>query len=97
MRISGEQEVARYPSSEWAERGFCSRCGSHLFIRVLATGRLILPAGLFGLDHELRFDHQIFIDRKPGFYTFAEQTKCMTGEELFAQAAQAQAPPEEPA
>lgn len=30
-RISGEESVVRYQSSEWAERGFCSKCGTHLF------------------------------------------------------------------
>ncbi len=88
MRIEGEEHVAVYPTSERAERGFCRRCGCHLFIRVLGTGRLVLPAGLFPLDRELRFDHQIFIDRKPTFYTFADETRCLTGEELVAQASQ---------
>jgi hypothetical protein len=93
MRIGGEEHVTRYRTSERAERGFCRRCGSHLFIRVLATGRLVLPVGLFALDRELRFDHQIFIDRKPAFYTFADETRCLTGDELFAQAAQSQTSP----
>jgi hypothetical protein len=88
LQIEGEEHVACYASSERAERGFCARCGSHLFIRVRGSGRLVLPAGLFPLDAELRFDHQIFIDKKPGFYTFADETKCITGDELFAQAAQ---------
>jgi len=92
MRIDGDAHVTRYQSSERAERGFCGRCGSHLFIRVLASGRLVLPVGLFALDRELRFDHQIFIDRKPSFYTFADETRCMTGEELFAQAARGKSP-----
>lgn len=29
--IHNEQFVSRYQSSEWAERGFCSHCGSNLF------------------------------------------------------------------
>jgi hypothetical protein len=31
------------------------------------------------------FDHQVFIDEKPGFYCFANETHTMTGAELFAQ------------
>ncbi len=30
------------------------------------------------------FDHQVFIDQKPAYYEFANQTKNMTGAELFA-------------
>ena len=32
----------------------------------------------------LVFDHQIFIEEKPSFYAFANETKNMTGEEVFA-------------
>lgn len=31
------------------------------------------------------FDHQVFIDEKPDFYAFANQTRKPTGAELFAQ------------
>ena len=31
IRIHSEDLVSRYKSSEWAERGFCSNCGSNLF------------------------------------------------------------------
>ena len=34
----GEDTIATYQSSEWAERGFCSACGSALFYRVTAPG-----------------------------------------------------------
>jgi hypothetical protein len=28
VRFTGEDAIATYTSSDWAERGFCSRCGS---------------------------------------------------------------------
>jgi len=40
---------------------------------------------LFSAESKLRFDHQIFIDRKPDYYSFANETKNLTGEEVFAQ------------
>lgn len=89
MEIRGEEHVGTYRSSERAERGFCRACGSHLFIRVRGTGRLVLPAGLFPLDRELRFDHEIFVERQPSFYSFAEDTKRMTGDELMSKAMRA--------
>ena len=47
--------------------------------------RYILAAGLFPVEPELRFDHQIFIDKKPEFYDFAQETKNLTGAEVFAE------------
>ena len=83
--LDGEQSIAIYSSTAWAERGFCKQCGTHLFIRVKQSGRMILPAGLFGATPALHFDHQIFVDRKPDYYEFANATKNMTGAEVFAQ------------
>ena len=89
LRIEGKDGISVYDSTAWAERGFCSVCGTHLFIRVKPNGRYILPAGLFPVEGELRFDHQIFIDRKPDYYRFANETKNLTAEEVFAEHAQA--------
>ena len=85
LEISGIENVTSYASTEWAERGFCSRCGTHLFIRVQGSGRYIVPAGLFPLDEVLQFDHQIFIDKRPSYYCFANETRDLTGEQVFAQ------------
>ncbi|WMS85671.1 GFA family protein [Pleionea litopenaei] len=85
VEFSGEQHVKSFASSEWAERGFCGQCGTHLFYKLLQTGQFIMPVGLFNNIANLEFDHQIFIDEKPTYYEFANQTKNMTGEEVFAQ------------
>ena len=88
--FDGEDNIEVYNSSNWADRGFCAKCGTHLFYRLKESGQYIMPAGLFeSLGYD--FDHQIFIDRKPGWYAFANETRNMTGEEVFAQ----YAPPEE--
>jgi hypothetical protein len=84
LTIDGEENIATYPSTAWAERGFCRSCGTHLFIRVNDSGRYILPAGLFDLDAGLEFDHQIFVDRRPDYYAFANETTEQTGAEVFA-------------
>jgi hypothetical protein len=31
---SGKENISVYPSSEWAECGFCKHCGTHLFYRL---------------------------------------------------------------
>lgn len=78
--------ITEFASSEWARRGFCSACGTHLYYKLLQTGQYIMPAGLFGDEQAFELDHQIFIEKKPAYYDFANQTKNMTGEEVFAQA-----------
>jgi hypothetical protein len=82
--FSGADHITVYRSSEWAERGFCQRCGSHLFYRLKATRQHMVPVGLFDACEGLVFDQQVFIDEKPAYYDFANETENMTGAELFA-------------
>jgi hypothetical protein len=83
--FDGEENISVYNSSEWAERGFCSRCGTHLFYRLKDEQFFAIPVGLFDNSDDWVFDHQVFIDDKPAFYAFANETKNMTGAEVFAQ------------
>ena len=84
VEFSGEENIGVYESSEWAERGFCKRCGSHLFYRFKKTGEHGIPVGLFDDDETLKFAHQVFVDEKPAYYEFANATSKMTGPELIA-------------
>jgi len=84
VAFEGEASITRFSSSDWAERGFCNKCGTHLFYHLKDGSEYIMPAGLFGDVDGYVFDHQVFIDERPGYYQFANQTKDMTGEELFA-------------
>lgn len=90
VTINDTALVSTFSSSDWAERGFCKQCGSHLFYHLKPTGQYIMPAGLFDGNEHREFDHQIFIEQKPSYYSFANQTKNMTGEEVFAQFEQEQ-------
>lgn len=84
VEIKGEDNVVRYASSEWAQRGFCASCGTHLFYLLLKNNQYMVPAGFFECETDLRLDHQIFTDEKPTYYSFSNDTKNMTGEEVFA-------------
>jgi len=84
VTFDGEEHVSVYASSEWAERGFCRNCGTHLFYRIKETGQHMVPVGLFDDGGDLVFKNQVFIDEKPPFYRFANETKDMTGAEIFA-------------
>jgi hypothetical protein len=84
VQIDGVEKLKVYPSSEWAERAFCSECGTHIFYRLLPTNEYFVPAGLFQDGIEFEFTEQIFIDKKPDYYEFANQTLRLTEAEVFA-------------
>ena len=84
VTFEGQQHITVFNSSEWAERGFCQHCGTHLFYRLKQQQQYIVPVGLLDIDSKLDFTTQIFIDEKPEYYDFANQTKTMTGAEVFA-------------
>jgi len=83
--FEGVDHISTFSSSEWAERGFCRTCGMHLFYRLKKEGHYAIPVGLFSDRDAWTFAEQIFIDQKPAFYSFAEKTKNLTGEEVFSQ------------
>jgi len=85
VNFEGRQHVAVFASSDWAERGFCSKCGTHLFYRLKADGHYAIPVGLLDDEANWTLDEQIFIDEKPAFYSLANETKNLTGAEVFAQ------------
>lgn len=84
MVFTGTEFISTYQSSDWAERGFCNKCGTHLFYHLKPTGFRNVPLGLLENADQLKFDLQIFIDKKPLNYSFANQTKLMTQKEVFA-------------
>jgi len=84
VNFEGKENISLYDSSEWAERAFCNKCGSHLYYRLKENEQFIMPVGLVDNEETFTFDHQIFIDKKPSFYRFANVTKNMTEAEVFA-------------
>jgi hypothetical protein len=84
VEFKGAEHITTYASSAWAERAFCKKCGSHLYYKLLATGDYFVPAGAFeSTDFELT--SQIYIDKKPGYYAFANATTMLTEEQVIAQ------------
>lgn len=83
VRFDGGEHITVFDSSEWAERGFCSRCGTHLFYRLKTSGEYMIPAGLLDDQSALSLTSQIFIDRKPGYYRFANETEELTEAQVF--------------
>ncbi len=84
VSIDGDENLGIFESSDWAQRGFCKSCGTHLFYKLKGNGQYFMPGALFGAELVLDFDHQVFIDEKPSYYSFANETQNLTGAELFA-------------
>lgn len=80
VEINGEEQIQRYLSSEWAERGFCKQCGSSLFYHSLADNEYYFPAGLFDEIDQAKLTTEIFYDLKPAFFHFKESTEKLTKE-----------------
>ena len=78
-----EENISVYNSSDWAERGFCKKCGSHLFYRLKEINEHQMPVGLFDSQEDFNFNLQVFVDKKPSFYSFANKTKEMTEAEVI--------------
>lgn len=83
VEFKGEENIGRYRSSEWAERGFCKICGSNLFYRFAENGHYALSVGAFDDQTAFKMVEQIFIDDKPDYYAFANETITRTGAEVF--------------
>ncbi|MCO4781216.1 MAG: GFA family protein [Candidatus Cloacimonetes bacterium] len=84
-KLSGDF-ISVYDSSEWAQRGFCGYCGTHLFYRLKLNQMYIVPVGLFdGQNMDFDFDYQIFVDQQPSYYCFSNETTNKTGAEVFAE------------
>lgn len=83
VEFDGAEHIAVYSSSPWAERAFCSKCGTHLYYKLLATGEYFVPAGAFDSD-DFVLASQIYVDRKPSYYSFANETPMLTEQQVIA-------------
>jgi len=73
-----------YDSSEWAQRCFCGQCGTHLLYRLKSGEFESVSVGVLEGDTDWVFDLQVYIDEKPRYYCFANDTKTMTRAEVEA-------------
>ncbi|MEC5209047.1 hypothetical protein RCH20_000089 [Psychrobacter sp. PL15] len=81
--ITGEESMTVYASSAWAERAFCHKCGTNLYYHQLGFDTYVLSLGLFQDHTNFKFESQIFIDKKPSYYEFANDTTNLTQQQLF--------------
>lgn len=88
LKVSEGGALRVYTSSPWAERAFCGTCGSSLWYRITAEGpyKGVHHLGMGTLEDASGIDltEEIYIDRKPDGYGFAQKTKTMTKAEVEA-------------
>jgi hypothetical protein len=84
IQFNDEEQIARYSSSDWAERGFCKHCGSNLFYRLKQGDQYFVAMGTFDDLAAFKLAGEIYIDEKPGAYNFAGDHPRMTGAEFVA-------------
>ena len=83
VAFTGIEHIKIYESSAWAERGFCLRCGNHLFYKLKRNGRYYISIGLLDECEKVGLDKQMFIDQKPEYYCFANETEELTAAEIY--------------
>ena len=85
LQFTQDEHLSIYNSSDWGERGFCDCCGTNLFWRTKDQSYCNINA--FALDQQpqdIKFDMEIFIDNKPEFYAFNNETKKLTEADVIA-------------
>lgn len=84
LELDGADSLGTYVSSDWASRHFCKTCGTPLFWRSRDGKIDVISAGALDEKSQLSLTSEIFIDEKPRYYDFANETKRMTGAEFIA-------------
>lgn len=73
-----------YKGSAWGERVFCTDCGSSLVWQTQDGAYQHVSMQAFEDPSQFEMTIQVFIDEKPYNYALSNQTKTMTGAEVFA-------------
>lgn len=84
IRFRGGENLRRYASSDWAERGFCGICGANLFYRLIEADSYYVPVGVFDDQQAFSMIGEIFYDAKPPGYAFAGDHPRLTEAETLA-------------
>ncbi len=80
--FDSEKSLAIFKSSAWAERGACKECGSPLFWRMQDRSMTIVSVNAIDEPGALKLDHEVYIDEKPSYYEFAQETRQLTGADI---------------
>lgn len=85
--FADESKLGVYRSSDWAERLFCSECGSSIMYRTVDGAHNVASVQCFDDPSQFPLESEIFIDEKPSSYALAGEHPRMTGAEFMAMVA----------
>lgn len=72
-----------FRSSELAERGFCSKCGSSLFWRQIGADHVDVAPGAVDAPTGLRLAGHIFVADKGDYYSISDDLPRADGEDAI--------------
>lgn len=72
VKISGEDQLDWYRSSEKVKRGFCKSCGSPLFWDAAGRKNISISMGAFEKPTGTRLEKHIFVPDKGDYYEIAD-------------------------
>ena len=84
LKFASDASLGVYQSSDWGERCFCKSCGTPLIWRARDGKQAVVSAGALDDKKGLQLASQIYVDEKPSYYEFANNTANMTGAEFIA-------------
>jgi hypothetical protein len=72
LTLTSSAGLTWYKSSDRAERGFCSICGSNLFWKPFGENRTAIGAGTLDIPTGISVIEHIFVDDKSDYYTISD-------------------------
>lgn len=72
VRLTKEDGLKWYRSSDWARRGFCAECGSSLFWQMDGEGATSVGAGTLDGASGLQIDRHICVADKGDYYEIGD-------------------------
>jgi hypothetical protein len=82
IKFSGVEHIATIQSSSWAQRAWCTTCGTGLWYRVTADSPMAanyeIPIGLLDDANGLEMTREIFIDCKPDAFAYRGEHRLLT-------------------
>jgi len=72
VEIEGKEHVTWFQASPIADRGFCARCGSHLFWRSLENDEMEILAASVDEPTGLEMAGHIFVENKGDYYEITD-------------------------
>lgn len=72
LTIEGAGNIRWYRSSDKAERGFCTLCGSSMFWRAIGRGDTDVALGCIEAPTGLRLERHIWVADKGDYYDIAD-------------------------